>query len=106
MAGFRHIYPNYNLQQEDLSGQHQRLMLPVILQAAQQSEEELSAIQEIAWSAVGQAFASSGSALASQAETKLLSYQKSPATDRDGRKKPECFGCGGDHPWMVNGEIK
>ena len=108
LPGFRRIYPAYTIQQ-DLSGQHQRRELPLILQAAQQAEDELTAIQEIARNAVGQAFLANGSALASQAENTLSTYQQKSSHDRGrgtaGRKKPECFGCGGEHPWMVNGEI-
>ena len=121
---FRSLFPTYSIQQ-DRSGRNQRKTLPVALAAAQQAEDEIRSVQEIARGAIGQTFvsnvvgaypAAAAQAFPSQAEQTLNRYQsdgesvdsRSTATNRS-KGTPECFGCGEPHPWMrklSNGEHK
>ena len=112
---FRSLYPTYSVQQ-DRSGRNQRKTLPIVLAAAQQAEDEIRSVQEIARGAIGQTLianvvgaypAAAVQAFPSQAENTLDRYQsdgesvdsRSTGTNRS-RGTPECFGCGEPHPWM------
>jgi len=112
---FRSLYPTYSIQQ-DRSGRNQRKTMPIVLAAAQQAEDEIRSVQEIARGAIGQTFVANVvgayptaaiQAFKSQAETTLDNYQsggesidsRSTGTNRS-KGKPECFGCGEPHPWM------
>jgi len=106
LLSFHKMYPNYLLV-HDLSGSYQHRMMSVILSAAQAAEDECKQFQDIARGMLGsQGFFASVSAgagasiYASQAEQTLTKYSK------DGKPiKRVCWGCGGDHTWMIKGVI-
>ena len=106
LPSFRKMYPNHSIV-HDLSGHYQRRMMSVILTAAQAAEDECKQFQDIARGMLAsQGFFASASAgagagvYASQAEQTLTKY------DKDGKPvKRTCWGCGGDHSWMLKGVI-
>ena len=106
IPSFRKMYPSHSLV-HDLAGSYQRRMMPVILSAAQAAEDECKQFQDIARGMMAsQGFFASASAgasagvYASQAEQTLQKY------DKDGKPvKRACWGCGGDHSWMLKGVI-
>ena len=106
LPSFRKMYPNHSLV-HDLSGSYQRRMMSVILSAAQAAEDECKQFQDIARGMLAsQGFFASASAgagagiYASQAEQTLTKY------DKDGKPvRRTCWGCGGDHSWMLKGVI-
>ncbi len=116
-TGLYWYFPQHSVVQL-LNMTHQRKTLQAKLQAAQQAEDDLHAIQRIAREAVGmsQAFHASATgglqtvtgAFPSQAKTMLTRYSsdsKSQAASHPprggGLQCPwSCFGCGGPHPYL------
>jgi hypothetical protein len=115
-TGFHWYFPQHSGVQL-LNATHQRKTLQATLQAAQQAEDDLHAVQHVAQEGVGmsQAFHASAtgglqtaaSAFPSQAEKTLMRYSSdsnSPAASHSphggGTQHPwSCFGCGGPHPY-------
>ncbi len=99
------LHPNH-LTTHDLDGSYQCRTLPIILAVVTVAEDKRNQIQDIAMTMlVSQGFfiCTSGKAgtYASQAE-KTLGYYKNSST---GKCPPHhCWGCGGDHTWMVKGK--
>jgi hypothetical protein len=99
----------------NLNGAYQRAQLPIILAAAQAAEDEVKGVQEIARGLLGQGFYSNvigndAAAYPSQAEKTLSRYSGRRGDKRDrgcdrAQSKKECFGCGGNHSWMVDKKI-
>jgi hypothetical protein len=116
-TGFCRYFPQHSVVQL-LNVTHQRKTLQAMLQATQQAEDDLHAIQCIAREAVGmsQAFHASATgglqtvagAFPSQAEMTLTRYSsdsKSQAASHpphgSGLQRPwSCFGCGRPHPYL------
>ncbi len=116
-TGFCWYFPQHSIMQL-LNATHQRKTLQAMLQATQQAEDNLHAVQRIAQEAVGmsQAFHANatgglqtiGGAFPSQAKTTLTRYSsdsKSQAASHTprggGLQHPwSCFGCGGPHPYL------
>ncbi len=116
-TGFRRYFPQHSIMQL-LNATHQRKMLQTMLQAAQQAEDNLHAVQRIAREVVGmsQAFHASATggiqtvagAFPSQAETTLTRYSSNGKLQAashpprgGGLQCPwSCFGCGGPHPYL------
>jgi hypothetical protein len=112
LTGFWRYFPVHSIVRS-LNATHQRKRLQSMLQAAQQAEDDLHAVQRVAREAVGmsQAFHASATggvpiaadAFPSQAEKTLTRYSgdsKSPAAGNaqrsTGVQRPwSCFGCGG-----------
>jgi hypothetical protein len=117
LTGFRRYFLAHSVVQL-LNATHQRKTLQSMLQAAQQAEDDLHAVQRVAPEAVGmsQAFHASATggvsiaagAFPSQAKKTLTRYSgdsKSPAAGNAQRsvgvQRPwSCFGCGGPHPYL------
>ncbi len=115
-TGFRWYFPQHSVVQL-LNATHQQKTLQSMLQAAQQAEDNLHAVQRVGREAVGmsQAFHASAtgglqtaaSAFPSQAKKTLRRYSldsNSPAASHSprssGTQHPwSCFGCGGPHPY-------
>jgi hypothetical protein len=103
LDGIPKIVPNHS-NIHDLAESYQRQMLPVILAAAQAAKDECKRFQDITrrMLASQKFFAStpgSVSAYAIQVEQTLQKYM-------DGKPiKRSCWGCGGDHAYMVKGKI-
>jgi hypothetical protein len=114
--GFCRYFPMHSVVQL-LNATYQRKMLQAMLQAAQQAEDDLHAVQRVAREAVGmsQAFHAGATggiqtvagAFPSQAETTLMRYSsdgKSQAASHPPRggglqHSWSCFGCGRPHPY-------
>jgi hypothetical protein len=118
-TGYRQYFPQHSVVQS-LNAAHQRKTLQAMLQAAQQAEDDLLAVQRIAREAMGLSQAFHAGAVAggatqivgaypSQAEQTLRRYPQEggqgPSTPMGTRGSPSgnrgwtCFGCGGPHPW-------
>jgi hypothetical protein len=115
--GFRRYFPAHSVVQL-LNTTHQRKTLQTMLQAAQQAEDNLHAIQRVAQEVVGmsQAFHAGAAggiqtvagAFPIQAETTLMHYSsdgKSQAASHPPHggslQHPwSCFGCGRPHPYL------
>ena len=118
-TNYRRYFPQHSVVQS-LNAAHQRKTLQAMLQAAQQAEDDLLAVQHVAREAMGlsQAFyagAAAGGAptiagaYPSQAKQTLRCYFQEGAqgsgTQIGHRGTPSgthgwtCFGCGGNHPW-------
>jgi hypothetical protein len=115
--GFRCYFPQHSIVQL-LNATHQRKTLQAMLQAAQQAEDDLHAVQRVAQEAVGlsQAFHASGTgevqptapAFPSQAEKTLAGYlldkgslaASPPGThsNHGTQRTWTCFSCSGPHP--------
>jgi hypothetical protein len=118
-TGYHRYFPQHSVVQS-LNAAHQRKTLQAMLQAAQQAEDDLLAVQRVAQEAMGlsQAFHAGATAAVatsvvgaypSQAEQTLHRYPQeggqgtgiptgfcgSPSSQRGWT----CFGCGGPHPW-------
>ncbi len=106
LPSFCKMYPNHLLV-HDLSGSYQRCMMSIILSAAQAAEDECKQFQDIARGMLAsQGFFATASAgagariYASQAKQTLTKY------DKVGKPvKRACWGCGGNHTWMIKGVI-
>jgi hypothetical protein len=118
-TGYHRSFPQHSIIQL-LNATHQRKTLQAMLQAAQQAEDDLHAVQRVVREAVGmsQAFhagaagglPTSAGAFSSQAEKTLLHYSldgslqaasHSGAHGNCGSQRPwTCFGCGGPHPYL------
>ena len=106
LPSFCKMYPNHSLV-HDLSGSYQRRMMSVILSTVQAAEDECKQFQDIVRSMLASqgffasALAGAGAGIyASQAKQTLTKYSK----DRKPVKRV-CWGCGGDHTWMIKGVI-
>jgi hypothetical protein len=118
-TGYRRYFPQHSIVQL-LNAAHQRKTLQAMLQAAQQAEDDLLAVQRIAREAMGLSQAFHAGAVAggatqivgaypSQAEQTLQRYPQEggqgPSTPTgtrgslSGNRGWTCFGCGGPHPW-------
>jgi hypothetical protein len=122
-TGYRQYFPQHSVVQS-LNATHQRKTLQAMLQAAQQAEDDLHAVQRVAREAVGLSWAFHVSAsggvhqdagvFPSQAKKTLARYSPSgeysptdgfPAATSGNRgaqtstRAWNCFGCGGLHPY-------
>jgi hypothetical protein len=127
IPSFRKLYPDH-VTLHDLDGAFQRRKVQEILAAAQQAEDEVHQVQEIARGITGQSFhyqvppgvpttetpASPVNigAYPSQAEHTLSKYQGNDGSPPGGAKTPyeprplKCFGCGGPHGYQdKNGNV-
>ena len=117
-TGYRRNFPQHSVVQP-LAAAHQRKTLQAMLQAAQQAEDDLLAIQRISREAMGLSQAFHAGAVAtgappavgaypSQAEMTLRRYPQEGGHGAGGAggggtagrdRGLTCFGCGGPHPW-------
>jgi hypothetical protein len=121
VPSFRKLYPDHATS-HDLNSSYQRRKVQEILAAAQQAEDDVHQVQEIARGITGQSFhyqvphgaptadtpalpANIG-AYPSQAERTLTKYQGNDGSPPGGAKTPyerrpiKCFGCGGPHGYQ------
>jgi hypothetical protein len=116
LTGFRCCFPDHSIIQA-LDGPHQRRTLQLMLQAAQQAEDNFTLAQPIARNAIGlsQAFPAIGHATGSNQALALPSQAKTTFSwysPRGGRSTESaagqgtrtarllaCYCCGGPHPW-------